>query len=68
MTSLLYAAMKGHLSVVEYLVCKCTDIKEKNGNNMTSLHFAASNGHYNVVEYLVTNKTDINAKDIDSLI
>jgi len=68
MTSLLYAAMKGHLKVVEYLVNKGTEINEKNGNNMTSLHFAASNGHHNVVEFLVNNEADINEKDIDSFI
>jgi len=63
MTPLHWAAINGHLSVVEYLVNQKADINAKDKDNWTLLHSAANNGHLSVVEYLVNQKADINAKD-----
>jgi len=63
MTPIHYAAQRGHLSVVEYLVNQKADINARAKDDWTPLHYAAENGHLSVVEYLVNQKADINAKD-----
>ena len=62
-TPLHFAAGKGHLRVIEYLVNQKADINAKNKDDCTPLHYAARNGHLSVVEYLVNRKADINAKN-----
>jgi len=67
MTPLHFAADKGHLDVVKYLVNQKTDINaQANGYSPgTPLHLASQNGHLDVVEYLVNRNADANAKTND---
>lgn len=53
-TPLMWAADKGKLNVVKYLVKKgVTDINAKDDRNMTALMLAAYHGHTEVVKFLV---------------
>ena len=54
-TPLHWAALNGHLSVVEYLVNQKADINGKTENGSTPLHYAAQYRHINVVEFLKNN-------------
>ena len=53
LTVLHFAAWKGHLEVVEYLVGQGADVNAKTDDGDTVLHFAAWDGHTDVVRYLV---------------
>jgi len=64
-TPIHFATLRGHLSIVEYLVNHKADINAKAKDDLTPLHLASVNGHLSVVEYLVNQKADINAKNSD---
>ncbi len=51
-TPLHWAAEKGHLDVVKYLVEKGADVKAANNDGRTPLNMAARNSHLDVVKYL----------------
>lgn len=52
-TPLHYAAMMGHLGMVQLLVAMGADVRVRNIYNMTPLHYAIGNDHCDVVDFLV---------------
>uniref|UniRef100_T1ILR7 Ion transport domain-containing protein n=1 Tax=Strigamia maritima TaxID=126957 RepID=T1ILR7_STRMM len=66
-TPLHVAAMKGYLSVVQYLLDQDAQIDHKNEDEQTPLHFAAKHGKTKVVRELLKRKQPIvNDEDEDS--
>jgi len=53
-TILMFAADRGHLNVVKWLVTEGNANVEVSKNGTTALMLAAAKGHLNVVEWLVT--------------
>jgi len=62
-TPLLWAAMKGHKDVVEFLLANKAKVDAKANDDTTALESAAVFGHKDVVELLLANKADVNAKN-----
>jgi len=62
LTPLNLAVIKGHLSVVEYLIVQKADINAKSRNGETSLHFAVLNNHLDIVECFVKYQADVHEK------
>jgi len=62
-TALYYAAMSGHIDIVQYLVKKGANVNLKNNIGQTSLHLAYFMEFHKVAKYLVDNGADINLKD-----
>jgi ankyrin repeat protein len=62
-TALHYAALKGQLEAVRFLVSKGVALKtvDKNGNQ--PLHLAAQNGHAAVVKFICSQSVDLQAKN-----
>ncbi|KAG1461775.1 hypothetical protein G6F56_005654 [Rhizopus delemar] len=66
LTPLHFAASRGHLETVKYLVddySATIDAKDREGE--TALLKAAYNGHFPVVQYLVSKNANIHSKDKD---
>ena len=61
-TPLHWAADRGHLNVVRYLLGSGADINERAESGYTPLHQAAKAGQLNVVCYLLENGADIDAR------
>ncbi|XP_071147016.1 uncharacterized protein [Mytilus edulis] len=53
MTPLLYAASKGHLEVVQYLISEGSEIESKDKEGRTALHWAAKNGNVEINKWLI---------------
>lgn len=66
-TALHYAATKGHLDIVKFLVSKDADIDPDSPNNTTPLMMAARYGHIHVVKFLLDNGADLSAKNTQDL-
>ena len=64
-TALIWAAERGHESVVRLLLEKGADIEAKAIYGHTALHKAVQFGHEAVVRLLLENKADIEVKDIN---
>ena len=64
-TALLYAARRGHLGVVKFLVGAGADVHATNEYDSTALHRAARYGHLSVVEFLVGAGAAVYARDDD---
>ena len=54
----MYAAMRGHLTVVKYLIEKGAHVNLK--TNTSALLSASSLGHLEVVRYLIEHGADVN--------
>lgn len=62
-TPLHYAAKKGHIGIVDFLISKNVDINAKNISNSTPLHEAVRYGHVEVAKLLLQAKADPNSCD-----
>jgi len=62
-TSLMWASLKDHTTVVQQLISAGADINAKNNYGYTALIRASRNGHAAVVQQLIAAGADINAKD-----
>jgi ankyrin repeat protein len=58
-TPLHYAATKGNLNVVEYLVAKEADVNVESPNKLTPLMLAAKYGYIRVVKFLLDHEADL---------
>ena len=58
-TPLHYAATKGHLDIVEYLISKEVDVDALNPSNTTPLMLASRYGHIKVVKFLLDHDADL---------
>jgi hypothetical protein len=61
--ALVYAALGGHLEVVEFLHARGVDLSAGPHSNETALHLAAFRDHMGVVRYLVENGADTAVRD-----
>jgi len=66
-TALHYAAMGGHVSVLQVLVAKGLDVNIRDSASQTPLHFAAVSNNSEGARYLLGAGADINAEDINGL-
>ena len=64
-TALHFAAWKGHLKIVEFLLDNGANENALNGAQWTALFFAASEGHLDVVEYLIDQNVNVELRDTD---
>lgn len=62
-TALLWAARKGHVSLVRLLLAKGAKVNVRNNWNNTPLHWAAYNGHLAVVSRLIKAGADLSARE-----
>ena len=62
-TALTYAAVSGHLNVVDCLLQAGSNIEEPAGNGSTPLKKAAYGGFTDLVEYLLSRGAKVNATD-----
>ncbi|KAF7293330.1 Multiple ankyrin repeats single kh domain [Mycena kentingensis (nom. inval.)] len=63
-TPLHYAALKGHLTVVRYLIdFRKQDINEPNGSGQTPLHYATYGDQAAVVEWLINRGANVACMD-----
>ncbi|XKL63998.1 hypothetical protein PGB90_006362 [Kerria lacca] len=68
MTLLHWAADRGHLNVVQYLVVDMkADMNCCDEENQTPLHYAAACGHLEVCKFLIDFGADVNALDNNNL-
>ena len=64
LTALHYAAGKGDLEVVQYLVEHGADVKAQDTDlSRTAIHFAAENGHLDCIKYLTEKGADLLDRD-----
>ena len=62
-TPLMYAALNGHINIVEFLLKKGVNINHKNECGSTALMWAALNGHTNIVNLLLDKGANVNIKN-----
>ncbi len=67
MTPLAFAATKGRVDIVSFLIESGADVNGKNSFGQTALMFACMYGHKDVVEFLVEKGADIDVKDAGGL-
>ena len=63
-TTLMWAALNGHLPIVKFLKGQGVDINAATRDGQTALHWAVTEGHFEVVRYLHEHGADFNAKDV----
>jgi ankyrin repeat protein len=61
-TALMWAALKGHTSVVEYLIDKGADINAKDSDNLTPLIYATRGSFLQTTEFLLKNGAEVNVQ------
>ena len=54
MTGLYFAAMEGHLPIVQYLVSEGAKIDTRDNQGITAFVWASYEGHFSVCEYLLS--------------
>eukprot|EP01098_Paradermamoeba_levis_P004579 TRINITY_DN195_c0_g1_i1.p1 TRINITY_DN195_c0_g1~~TRINITY_DN195_c0_g1_i1.p1 ORF type:complete len:155 (+),score=26.17 TRINITY_DN195_c0_g1_i1:179-643(+) len=66
-TPLHFAAGYGHMSVVQLLIERGSDVnaKDHDENEQTPLHLAAQYGHLSIVQLLIDRGSNMNAKTIN---
>ena len=57
-SALMYAALKGHLTLAKLLISKDADV---NKTGWTPLHYAATNGHIDLIQLLLDNHAFVDA-------
>jgi ankyrin repeat protein len=62
-----YAATKGHLPVVQFLLSKDADVDAGSPNNTTALMFAARYGFINLVKFLLEHDADLSIHNDQNL-
>lgn len=62
-TALHYAASKGHLDIVKFLIANDADVDADSPTNATPLMMAARYGHIHVVKFLLDQGADLSAKN-----
>lgn len=62
-TPLIYAAERGNMEVVKYLVENGAIVKQSDLIDLTALMVASQNGHLNVVRYLLDHNADVNEQN-----
>lgn len=68
LTLLHWAADRGHLPIVEYLVAELgADVNCVDNEQQTPLHYAASCGYLDICRFLVDSEAEVMAKDSDGL-
>lgn len=67
LTSLMWAAMYGHDSVVRRLIDAGAAINHANARGQTSLSWACANGHEAVVVALCEARADVHGRDIEGM-
>lgn len=67
-SALHFAASKGHLELVEYLVDNGANLFLNNGTDMTPLHLAARDGQVHVVKYLLERSGTIPERILNDVI
>ena len=55
-----YAALRGHVDIVQKLIKSGVDINTRDADNRTPLHWAATSGWVNVAEFLIANGASVN--------
>lgn len=65
-TALHFAATKGHVELVELLVCSRADHAIKDNDGFTPLHEAARNNHGKVVKLLLNDNADVNVRVVNA--
>ena len=67
-TALMYAAYRGHTSIVQYLLDEGAPVNTQDVDGVTSLMLASSLGHSEVVRVLINYGADVNilAKDLNA--
>ncbi|KAK2192772.1 hypothetical protein NP493_23g05038 [Ridgeia piscesae] len=55
-----YAAVRGHVGIVQKLITTGVDVNTRDGDNRTPLHWAATSGWVNVAEFLIANGASVN--------
>lgn len=63
LTPLHFAALNGHVKVVELLIRNGADVNAKDDSGLTPLHLASGGGYEEIVKLLFTSRAHINAKD-----
>ncbi len=64
-TLLMYAALRGNLDIVQYLIDNGSDVNAKDKDNWQPIHFAAQKKNLLMVKLLLDNGADINAQHGD---
>lgn len=63
LTPLHFAALNGHVNVVELLIRNGADVNAKDDSGLTPLHLASGGGYEEIVKLLSNSRADVNAKD-----
>jgi ankyrin repeat protein len=62
-TPLIWAALRGHKDVAEFLLASSAKVNATNNAGETPLHLAAGKGYKDVVELLLAHRAEVNFRD-----
>lgn len=60
-----WAADRGCLNVLQYLIKSKVDVNMTDNDGQTALHYATSCDHFDCVKFLIDSGADVNVKDTD---